>query len=59
VTESTRLIFRSEFFNAFNHTQFGAVDGNVADGTNFGRVTIAAAPRVLQFALKFQFQVGG
>jgi hypothetical protein len=55
VTEATRVIFRTEFFNAFNHTQFGAVDGNEADGTNFGRVTTAAAPRILQFALKFQF----
>ena len=43
MTETTSLILRAEFFNAFNHTQFGAVDGNVSDTTNFGRVTTANA----------------
>jgi hypothetical protein len=55
ITESTTLILRAEFFNAFNHTQFGSVDGNVNDGTNFGRVTTANSPRIMQFAGKFQF----
>ena len=54
MTESTTFIFRSEFFNAFNHTQFGSVDDNVND-PNFGRVTTANSPRILQFAAKFQF----
>ena len=55
VTESTTFILRAEFFNAFNHTQFGSVEGNVNDTTNFGRVTTANSPRILQFAAKFQF----
>jgi hypothetical protein len=55
VTESTSLILRAEFFNAFNHTHFGSVQGNVSDTTNFGRVTTANSPRIMQFAGKFQF----
>jgi len=51
------LLFRVEAFNVFNHTQFfgpQAVDGNIGD-TTFGQVINAAAPRILQGALKFSF----
>ncbi|MBV9038322.1 MAG: TonB-dependent receptor [Acidobacteriaceae bacterium] len=48
------LEFRFETFNTFNHTQFNNVDTTVADG-NFGQVTSAWDPRVLQFALKLHF----
>lgn len=56
-TESKSLLFRVEVFNIFNHTQFNgpqAVDGNIGD-TTFGQVVSAAAPRILQGALKFSF----
>jgi hypothetical protein len=56
-TESKSLLLRVEAFNVFNHTQFAgpqAVDGNIGD-TTFGQVIDAAAPRVLQGALKFSF----
>jgi hypothetical protein len=45
---------RLETFNTFNHTQFQNIDGNSADG-NFGQVTSAWDPRVLQIGAKFHF----
>jgi hypothetical protein len=48
--------FRSEFFNAWNHTQFLTPDGNFTNsGTTFGTVQRARDPRQLQFALKILF----
>ena len=57
LTETKRLEFRAEFFNAFNHTQFvGGVDGNILDGpSSFGGIFGAAAPRIGQLAGKFYF----
>ena len=57
LTESKSLLFRVEAFNVFNHTQFNgptAVDGNIGSST-FGNVINAAAPRILQGAIKFNF----
>jgi hypothetical protein len=54
LTETMNLQFRTEFFNAFNHAQFGLPDGNVNDAT-FGLVSTADAPRILQFGLKLLF----
>ena len=53
ITERASVQFRSEFFNAFNHAQFNTPSGNL-DG-NFGVVTSAALPRIIQFALKVLF----
>jgi hypothetical protein len=56
-TESKSLLFRVEAFNLFNHAQFigpQAVDGDIGSST-FGNVISAAAPRILQGALKFSF----
>jgi hypothetical protein len=53
--EVMRLEFRAEFFNLFNHTQFLNPDGNISDGTDFGRVKHTRDPRQMQFALKFSF----
>ena len=39
----------------FNHTQFYTPDGNTSDGSQFGQVTQARDPRLVQFALKFFF----
>ena len=53
--EGTRLDFRSEFFNLFNHAQFGQPTGDINSGT-FGVVnTTVGTPRVIQFALKLAF----
>jgi hypothetical protein len=57
ITETKSLLFRVEAFNVFNHTQFNgpsSVDGDIGSGT-FGEVISAAAPRILQGALKFNF----
>jgi hypothetical protein len=57
LTESKWLLFRVEAFNVFNHTQFNgpsSVDGNIGSST-FGDAISAAAPRILQGALKFTF----
>jgi hypothetical protein len=55
VGESKHFEFRAEFFNIFNHTQFLNPDGNISDGTDFGRVKHTRDPRNIQFALKFAF----
>ena len=56
ISESKRLQFRAEFFNAFNHANFGA-DGVIThvNDSRFGQVTSAADGRDVQFALKFLF----
>lgn len=58
--ENMRLDFRSEFFNLFNHPQFGAPGGNNV-GADFNSPTFAVVnytvnnPRLVQFALKLMF----
>ena len=57
LTESKSVLFRVEAFNIFNHTQFNgpsSVDGDIGSST-FGQVIGAAAPRIIQGALKFNF----
>ncbi len=53
--EGLGLDFRAEFFNIFNHAQFGQPDPDVRSG-NFGRIisTVNDA-RLIQFALKLNF----
>ncbi len=58
VADSKSLEFRLEAFNAFNHAQFDgptSVDGQVEDAVNFGKIVGAAAPRLVQVAMKFSF----
>lgn len=64
ILEKQSVQFRTEFFNAFNHTQFsnpnfgsGAVYAlpNIRSGA-FGQITSTSVnPRVIQFALKYSF----
>lgn len=51
IKERVNLQFRTEFFNAFNTPPFDAPNSNVTS-TNFGQITSAGAPRVIQFGLR-------
>ena len=61
VTERWNLEFRTEFFNVFNHPNFGAPNGTVFSSSRLrsssaGRIsTIAASSRQIQFGLKLAF----
>ncbi len=56
ISEQRYFQFRAELFNIFNHTNFYNPDGHFSDGpTEFGKITYAQDPRLVQFALKFYF----
>jgi hypothetical protein len=58
ITESWRVEFRSEFFNAFNHANFNNPNASVAPSQvgSFGKSTSTVTdPREIQFALKVYF----
>jgi len=55
LTEHTNVEFRTEFFNIFNHTNFFTGESRDINSTNFGRITDTFDPRIIQFALKFNF----
>ena len=60
-TEKASLQFRAEYFNLFNHTNFG--DPNTTLNGSFGEITSTAPqlggaandPRIAQFSLKLNF----
>jgi len=54
LTETTKLQFRAESFNIFNHTNFDAVSTSRSSSL-FGRVTSTRDPRIMQLALKLYF----
>lgn len=54
VYKEANLLFRAEIFNLFNHTNLNNPNG-VLGNANFGRITSADAPRIMQFAIKFEF----
>lgn len=56
INENVYFQFRAEMFNIFNHTNFFNPDGHFSDGpTEFGRITQAQDPRLVQFALKLYY----
>jgi hypothetical protein len=61
ISERFSFQFRAEFFNAFNHTNFGDTGpngggiGTNVDATNYGQVTTAHDPRQIQFGGKLYF----
>lgn len=55
LTETTNLEFRWEIFNVFNNTNFGVPVTNIFS-PSFGQVlSTITTPRLMQFALKFNF----
>ncbi|HMD48575.1 MAG TPA: hypothetical protein VKG79_05735, partial [Bryobacteraceae bacterium] len=60
IREGMRLDLRTEFFNLFNHPQYGTPGGN-GSGADFNTPTFAAInytvnnPRLVQFAMKLAF----
>lgn len=54
ITESQHIELRGEFFNLFNHPNFGPPDNNFSDAA-FGQVLSASNPRFVQFGLKYVF----
>jgi hypothetical protein len=57
IREDGTLIFRTEFYDAFNHPQFANPTAlNASASTGFGHITsLSVAPRLIQFGLKYQF----
>ncbi len=52
--EGWSMQFRTDFFNALNQVNLGNPNLTLSNG-NFGKITSAAAPRMLQFGLKLYF----
>jgi hypothetical protein len=55
MTERYSLTFRSQFFNLFNHPNFIVTHGALGTPTFGVFDTTAGNPRIVQFALQFQF----
>jgi hypothetical protein len=54
ITDRFSTQFRTEAFNVMNHPNFLNVDTGLGDG-NYGQVTSAGDPRILEFALKILY----
>ncbi len=54
VTERFSVQFRSEFFNVFNNVNLNSPSGTQSSA-QFGRITSALDPRIIQFGLKLLF----
>jgi hypothetical protein len=55
ISERTNIEFRAEFFNVLNHTNFFTGENQTITSTTFGQVTDTFDPRIIQFAVKFNF----
>jgi hypothetical protein len=54
IYERSDLLFRGEIFNTFNNVNLGNPNGTLTS-TQFGKITSAGTPRIVQFALKYEF----
>jgi hypothetical protein len=54
ISASTRLQFRGEVFNVFNHVNLGLPVADL-NSASFGRILSAGAPRLMQFGVKWIF----
>jgi hypothetical protein len=54
--ENHRMQFRAEAFNALNKVNFNAPNSlSLANPSTFGQITSASDPRIMQFALRYEF----
>jgi len=55
ISDATRLQFRTDFYNVFNHPNFAAPPSmqNFVDSPDFGALFVSRSPRIVQFGLKF------
>jgi len=53
--EGHRIQVRAEAFNAFNNVNFTTASLSLANPSTFGQFTNVMAPRVMQFALRYEF----
>jgi hypothetical protein len=55
INEGATLTFRTEFFNVWNHAQY-ANPGTAVGTASYGVINASSvAPRLIQFALKYQY----
>jgi hypothetical protein len=55
ITERMKLQFRAEAFNLSNTVAFGLPNANVSGGSPGVITSLAADPRIMQFALRLSF----
>ncbi len=55
ITERWKLQIRGEFFNLLNHANFNLPGTNLASTSNFGVITSADNPRILQVGARISF----
>jgi hypothetical protein len=56
VTERSKVEFRTDFFNLFNHVNYANPLSDLNAGASFGKIISASSnPRLVQFALKLKF----
>lgn len=55
ITEHSALNLRAEFFNAFNHPNFGIPINNPDFGPAFGVIAVTGDPRLVQLSLRLAF----
>jgi len=54
IVEGQTMELRMESSNVLNHTNFNNPN-SATNSANFGRITTAADPRIIQFGLKYKF----
>ena len=54
IYEKSDLLFRAEVFNAFNNVNLSNPNGTL-NSAQYGKITASNTPRIMQFALKYEF----
>jgi hypothetical protein len=54
IYEKSSLLFRAEVFNTFNNVNLGNPNATL-NSAQYGKITSSNTPRIMQFALKYEF----